>query len=79
MQIQKKINFLGGGQIKQTGQEKLGGGVSFFCFFFYRNLIFSTKKLADNMINMSQVYILQYQMTSLSICVLGLTSCVRFS
>lgn len=55
-------------------------GVSFLVFF-YRNLIFSTKKLADNMINMSlpQVYILQYQMTSLSICVLGLTSCVRFS
>lgn len=60
---------------------KSWGGVSFFCFFFYRNLIFSTKKLADNMIDTSlpQVYFLQYQMTSLSICVLGLTSCVRFS
>lgn len=80
MQIQKKINFLGGGQIKQTGQEKMGGG-SVFWVFLYRNLIFSTKKLADNMIDTSlpQVYFLQYQMTSLSICVLGLTSCVRFS
>lgn len=76
----RKINFFGEGQIKQTGQEKMGGG-QFFGVFLYRNLIFSTKKLADNMINMSlpQVYFLQYQMTSLSICVLGLTSCVRFS
>lgn len=49
--------------------------------FFYRNFIFPTQKLADNIINIriNSVYLWQYWMTSFSICVLSLTSSVRFS
>lgn len=39
----RKINFFGEGQIKQTGQEKMGGGGQFFGFFYTETWSFQPK------------------------------------